>query len=82
MRLSAIAVAVKVILVIDIFIVLIVFLIIEQLTRPWHSPIATVTSEVKLRIKFYHIMTLMTLVHATNAYSMRLDVIHKICITW
>lgn len=66
-RLLAIAIAVKVVMIIHIGFILIVFLVVEELACLGHAPIATVASKFQLGIKLNNIMALMTVDHAADA---------------
>ena len=64
-RLLAVAIGIKVIVVVGIFLIVIVFLI-EEVAGLGHPSIATITSEISLRIQFKYLMILMTVKHATQ----------------
>lgn len=64
MRLLAVAVKVKEIVVIGILVILIILLLLKKRAREGHSSITTVTSEVNSSIQLCDLMTLMTVKHA------------------
>ena len=72
MRLLAIAIAIKEVIIIHILFVLIVFLVVVQLTSKWHSAIAAIAFKIQPGIQFNNLVLIMTVHHASQTNSMRL----------
>ena len=79
MRLPAVAIWVKEILVVLVSFIFIVFLIIKRASFR-HSPISTVTSKVSFRIKLHYFMVLVTMKHATKAKATWLNKFYKVSV--
>jgi hypothetical protein len=82
MRFLAMTIRIEIVLVVVVSHILIVFLIHKQLACLWHPTIAAIASKVQLRIQFYDIVSLMTVKHAPDAKTVRLEVLHELSIVW
>ncbi len=82
MRLLAIAIAIKEVLIVIVIFILVIFLVFKQTTGEWHSTITTVAFKIQSWVEFNNFMTFMAGKHTAQTETMRLNVFQEARIAW